>query len=66
MHMLSRRGIRVICILLDPRSFGAAGTDPATMRQMIESAGALVYTIRQDDDLTAALSYRTWVHTKPN
>ena len=32
------------------------------LRQMVESAGALVYTIRQDDDLTAALSYRTGVH----
>ena len=29
------------------------------MSEMIENTGATVYTIRQDDDLTAALSYRT-------
>jgi uncharacterized protein (DUF58 family) len=58
-HTLSRRGIRVICVLIDPRSFGAAPQNATHLRQMVESAGALVYTVRQDDDLTAVLSYRT-------
>jgi uncharacterized protein (DUF58 family) len=57
-HTLSRRGIRVICVLIDPRSFGAAPTNITPFREMVEAAGALVYTVHQDDDLTAALSYR--------
>ena len=48
----------MICVLIDPRSFGAAPVHATPLRQMVESAGALVYMIRQDDDLTAALSYR--------
>jgi uncharacterized protein (DUF58 family) len=57
-HTLARRGIRVICVLIDPRSFGAAPENITPFRQMVEAAGAMVYTIHQDDDLTAALSYR--------
>jgi uncharacterized protein (DUF58 family) len=63
-HTLSRRGIRVICILIDPRSFGAAPQNATYIHQMIESAGAVAYTIRQDDDLTTALSYRTGLKTR--
>lgn len=58
-HTLSRRGIRVICVLVDPWSFGAAPQNISHLTQMVESAGAVVYTVRQDDDLTAALSYRS-------
>jgi uncharacterized protein (DUF58 family) len=58
-YTLSRRGIRVICVLIDPHSFGAKHRNATHLRQMVEAAGALVYTVRQDDDLTAALSYRT-------
>jgi uncharacterized protein (DUF58 family) len=57
-HTLARRGIRVICVLIDPRSFGAMPENITPFRQMVEAAGAIVYTIHQDDDLTAALSYR--------
>ncbi len=57
-HTLARRGIRVICVLIDPRSFGAVPENITPFRQMVEAAGAIVYTIHQDDDLTAALSYR--------
>jgi uncharacterized protein (DUF58 family) len=57
-HTMARRGIRVICVLIDPRSFGAAPENITPFRQMVEAAGALVYVIHQDDDLTAALSYR--------
>ena len=55
---LQRRGIRVIPVLIDPVSFGAAGPPAQRLSEMIENTGATVYTIRQDDDLTAALSYR--------
>ena len=58
-YTLTRRGIQVVCVLIDPRSFGALQTDSSSLRQMAETAGALVYTIQQDDDLTAALSYRS-------
>jgi uncharacterized protein (DUF58 family) len=57
-HTLARRGIRVICVLIDPRSFGAVPENITPFREMVEAAGAIVYTIHQDDDLTAALSYR--------
>jgi uncharacterized protein (DUF58 family) len=60
-HTLVRRGIRVICILIDARSFGDAYADFDHLRQRVEAAGLVVYTIRQDDDLTSALSYRTGV-----
>ncbi|MBN1202652.1 MAG: DUF58 domain-containing protein [Anaerolineae bacterium] len=63
-YRLSRRGIRVICILIDPFSFGAAPHNATHLHQMIESAGALVYTIRHGDDITAALSYRTGITTR--
>lgn len=64
-HTLSRRGIRVVCILIDPRSFGASSPyTPQQLHQMVESAGATVYTVRQDDDLTAALSYRTGLKSR--
>ena len=57
-HTLARRGIRVICVLIDPRSFGAVPENITPFREIVEAAGAIVYTIHQDDDLTAALSYR--------
>jgi uncharacterized protein (DUF58 family) len=57
-HTLARRGIRVICVLIDPRSFGAVPENITPFREMVEAAGAIVYTVHQDDDLTAALSYR--------
>ncbi|MCD4687549.1 MAG: DUF58 domain-containing protein [Anaerolineae bacterium] len=57
-HTLARRGIRVIAVLIDPQSFGAPAENHTNFRAMVEAAGALVYPIRQDDDLTAALSYQ--------
>jgi len=57
-HTMTRRGIRVICVLVDARSFGAPPAGPAHLRHMAESAGAFVYVVRQDDDISAALSYR--------
>lgn len=56
MHTLTRRGIRVICVLIDPVSFGGYARN-GHFRQIVEATGALVYTIRQDDNLSAALSF---------
>ena len=58
MHTLVRRGMRVVCVLIDPHSFGAPVLNGARLHERIEAAGATAYTIEQDDDLTAALSYR--------
>ena len=64
-HVLVRRGIRVICVIIDPRSFGAPARNTASLREMVEAAGTVVYTVRQDDDLTAALSYRSGLMARP-
>ena len=43
-------------VLVDPVSFG--GTPQSShFKEMIEATGATVYTIHQDDNLTAALSF---------
>lgn len=57
-HLLARRGIHATCVLIDPRSFGAPDAGAPRVRDMIEAAGVQVYTVQQDDDLTAALSFR--------
>ncbi len=57
-HTLVRRGMRVIAVLLDAHSFGAPFSRLPYLQQMAEAAGLTVYIIRQDDDLTSALSYR--------
>lgn len=56
-HTLARRGIRIAAVLIDPHSFGKPPTNHGDFRAMVEAAGALVYTIRQGDDITAGLSY---------
>jgi uncharacterized protein (DUF58 family) len=63
-YTLSRRGIRVICVVIDPRSFGAPYDNLAQLQQMGDAAGAVVYIVRQDDDLTAALSYRSGLRVR--
>lgn len=57
-HTLARRGIRVVAVLVDPQSFGKPAENNTDFRAMVEAAGALVYTIRQGDDITAALSFQ--------
>lgn len=57
-HILVRRGMRVIAVLLDAPSFGAPTSRLLQLQQMAEAAGLIVYVVHQDDDLTAALSYR--------
>ncbi len=56
-YALARRGVRLIAVLIDPVSFGAPSANHTDFRAMVEAAGALVYTVQQDADLTAALSY---------
>lgn len=57
-HTLARRGTRIIAVMLDAHSFGAPVPRIHEMQRMAEAAGLVVYTVRQDDDLTGALSYR--------
>lgn len=57
-HTLVRRGMRVIAVLLDAHSFGAPTSRLAHLHRVAEAAGLVAYTVHQDDDLTAALSYR--------
>lgn len=57
-HIQSRRGISVIGVMIDATSFGLSGVRFGDVQQQVETAGVLVYPIRQEDDLTAALSYR--------
>lgn len=57
-NTLIRRGIRVICVWVDPRSFGAPPLTQQPIYEMLQAAGAEAYVVEQDDDITAALSYR--------
>lgn len=54
-HTLSRRGIRLIAILLDPLSFGGVVGTTATQTRLA-TFHVPAYVIRAGDDLTAALS----------
>jgi uncharacterized protein (DUF58 family) len=60
-HIQIRRGLAVIAVMIDPTSFGLKGVSFEMIRQQVELAGVQVYPVRQDDDLTAALSYRPGV-----
>lgn len=63
-YTLARRGIRVVSVLIDPRSFGAPASSTTQLREMIEAGGSLAYVVRQDDDLAATLSYRTGLRVR--
>ena len=58
LRVLSRRGIRPLCILIDPGSFGARHTS-ADLLANLHLARIPAITIRMDDDIAAALSQRT-------
>jgi uncharacterized protein (DUF58 family) len=52
---LSRRGTRIVTVLVDPASFG--GEDSAeTVHQLLLGNAMMSYLINRDDDLTARLS----------
>lgn len=54
---LSRRGIRPMCVLIDPGSFGAQVRSDTT-RSMLRLGKIPSILIRQGDDLTAALAQK--------
>ena len=56
-QILSRRGIRPMCILIDPASFGGM-IKPDDTRAMLRLGKIPSIVIRQGDDLTAALAQR--------
>lgn len=58
-NLLTRRGMRVIAVALDPLSFGATGVRSGEeTRARLEGMGALTYLVRQGDDLSAVLGQR--------
>lgn len=58
-QVLSRKGIRPLCVLIDPSSFGASvSTD--SIRAMLQLAKIPVVIIKRGDDLTTALQQRAF------
>ncbi|MBC7814155.1 MAG: DUF58 domain-containing protein [Burkholderiales bacterium] len=56
-QILSRRGIRPMCVLIDPSTFGGT-TSSDELRGMLRLAKIPTIIIRRNDDLTAALAQR--------
>lgn len=56
-HVLSRRGVRIVAILLDPSSFGGI-EDTLETQARLATFGVPTYVVRQGDNLTAILSQR--------
>jgi uncharacterized protein (DUF58 family) len=56
-QILARKGIRPVCLLVDPQSFGGR-TPSDEMRGMLRLAKIPNITVRKNDDLTAALAQR--------
>ena len=56
-QILSRKGIRPVCVLVEPSSFGGKDV-PENTRAMLRLAKIPTVTVRQGDDLTAALRQR--------
>jgi uncharacterized protein (DUF58 family) len=56
-QILSRRGIRPMCVLIDPQSFGGAMPSDET-RGILRLAKIPTIAIRRNDDLTAVLAQR--------
>lgn len=55
-RQLSRRGLRVVTILINPASFsGTRSAEPLYF--LLRAAGQMVYMVNNGDDLTAALSH---------
>lgn len=51
----TRRGLRVVTVLVDPSSFGGRQSS-APLAEMLGAGGVATYTIRRGDDLTTSLS----------
>jgi uncharacterized protein (DUF58 family) len=56
-QILSRRGIRPMCVLVDPYSFGGL-TQADEMRGLLRLAKIPTVVVRKNDDITAALAQR--------
>ncbi len=56
---LEQRGLRVIAVLIAPDSFGGEWSIEEAMAELA-AAGTPTYVVREGDDLTEALSRRTW------
>ncbi|MDE2777339.1 MAG: DUF58 domain-containing protein [Chloroflexota bacterium] len=56
-QILQRRGIRLICIYINPQTF-SAGRDSNAIRGMLQLAKIPTIVISKDDDLAAALEQR--------
>ncbi len=52
---MSRRGLRVVSVLVDPASFGGARSS-AGLADLLQANHQVAYTVNRGDDLTAALS----------
>jgi uncharacterized protein (DUF58 family) len=59
-HMLARRGVRTVAVVVDARSFGdfAVAHTADEVRGLLEMGGVFTYLVRQNDDLTRVLSGR--------
>ena len=56
-QILSRRGIRPVCVLIDPASFGGMKSSEE-LRGILRLAKIPTIVVRKNDDLTAALGQR--------
>ena len=56
-HILNRRGIRIVAVIIDPASFGGTEDSRATQARL-EAIGISTYVVREGDDLTVVLSRR--------
>ncbi|MBK8989095.1 MAG: DUF58 domain-containing protein [Chloroflexi bacterium] len=54
-RQLSRRGLRLVTVLIDPESFGGRRSG-ATLAALLQSSGMMAYLVRRGDNLTAVLS----------
>ncbi|MCA9998943.1 MAG: DUF58 domain-containing protein, partial [Anaerolineales bacterium] len=54
-RQLSRRGLRVVTVLVDPGSFGSSRSSIG-LATLLEASGMAVYLVRNEDDITAVLS----------
>ncbi len=60
-RQLTRRGLRVVSVLINPETFGGTRT-VLPMAALLQANGMVVYVISRGDDLTAVLSQS---HMKP-
>lgn len=54
-RQLSRRGLRIVTVLVDPETFGGK-VSSAAMAELLQASGLVTYYVRNGDDLTAVLS----------